>query len=111
MKITFENPRHEILVNDYDLLCKKYNKHDANYADSIISTMDILAAADTLFEIPSTFHPHPLKGEYKGSFAVNVTNKYRIIFKPNNTDDHNYRIDNYRNIKAILIIEIFKDYH
>lgn len=111
MKIDFNNPKHEILVNDYDALCKKYNKKGIDYATDILDTINVLISADTLFDVPHSYRPHPLKGEYKGCFAVDVDNKYRIIFKPNHCNDVNFRIDNYKSITIIIIIEIFKDYH
>ncbi len=50
-------------------------------------------------------------GSLKGCFAVDVDKVNRIIFKPNHEGDPEYRIDNYKSIKNITIIEIFKDYH
>lgn len=111
MNIEFDNPKHETLVNSYEALCKKYNKKGIDYATDILAIIDILVAANTLLEIPHSFHPHPLKGSYKGYFAVNVTKKYRVIFRPNHDGDPDFRIDNYKTIKSIIIIEIFKDYH
>ena len=111
MKIDFDNPKHEALVNNYDTLCKKYNKKGQKMAFDIIDTLNVLKAADTLFDVPNSYHPHPLRGEYKGCFSVYVTNIYRIIFKPNHNGDSNFRIDNYRTITTISIIEIFKNYH
>lgn len=111
MKLDFDNPKHETLVNNYEALCKKFNKKGIDNATDILITMDALKAADTLFEVPNSFHPHPLTAEYKGYFGVNVTEKHRVIFRPNHDGDPNYRIDNYKSIKSILIIEIFKDYH
>lgn len=111
MKIDFDNPKHETLVNNYDALCKKYNRKGLDWACEIIATIEVLRAADTLFDVPSGYRPHPLKGEYKGCFAVNVTNTHRIIFKPTHDGDPNYRIDNPKSINSISILELFKDYH
>ena len=111
MEIDFDNPRHEALVNDFDALCKIYNKKGQNCAEDIINTINVLNAADSLFDVPHSYHPHPLQGSYKVFFAVNVTDKHRIIFKPNHDGDSNFRIDNYKSITAISIIEIFENYH
>ncbi|MBU6370754.1 MAG: killer suppression protein HigA [Patescibacteria group bacterium] len=73
--------------------------------------MDALIAADSLADLPPSFRPHPLKGEYKGCFAADVTNTHRVIFQPNHDKDPNFRIDNPKTIKSILILEIFEDYH
>lgn len=111
MKIEFDNPKHEALVNNYGALCKRYNKKGIDYAINIMDTINVLYAADTLFDVPHSYRPHPLKGEYKGFFAVDIDDIYRVIFKPNHDGDPDYRIDNYKSIKSIKIIEIFKDYH
>lgn len=111
MKIDFDNPGHENLANNYDALCRKYNKKGIDCALDILDTLNVLDAADTLFDVPRSYRPHPLKGKYKGYFAVDVTKTHRVIFKPNHDDDPNYSIDNLKSIKAIIIIEIFKDYH
>ncbi len=112
MKIEFDNPKHEKLVNDYDMLCSRYNKKKGvDSASAILMALDVLNAANTLADVPPSYRPHPLKGAYKGYFAVDVDKINRIIFKPNHEGDADYRIDNYKTIKNISIIEIFKDYH
>lgn len=111
MKLDFDNPRHESLINDYDALARKYNKKGQNVADDILAVVEVLRAADTLFDVPRSYRPHPLKVEYKGCFAVDVTKKHRVIFRPNHDGDPNFRIDNYKTITSVVIIEIFKDYH
>jgi len=108
MKIDFDNPKHEKLVNDFDFLSRKKGKENA---EEIIATIDILRAANSLFEVPRGYRPHPLSAEYKGCFAVDVTNTYRVIFKPNHNGDPGFRIDNFKTITSITIIEIFIDYH
>ncbi|PKN52849.1 MAG: hypothetical protein CVU55_06410 [Deltaproteobacteria bacterium HGW-Deltaproteobacteria-13] len=111
MNLDFDNLKHETLLNNYEALCRKFNKKGFDFAKDIIATIDILIAADTLFDVPRSFRPHPLKGKYKGYFAVDVTDKHRVIFRPNHDGDPEFRIDNYKTIKSIIIIEIFKDYH
>lgn len=111
MNLSFDNPKHAALVNNYEALCKKYRKWGVNCALDILDTINVLAAANTLFDVPHSYRPHPLKGKYKGYFAVDVTKIHRVIFKPNHSGDPAYRIDNYKTIKTIIIIEIFKDYH
>lgn len=111
MKITFDNPKHELLVNDYDALSRRYDKKGGDCAKKIIFTINLLHNAESLFDIPRTFRPHPLQREYKGCFAVNVTKTHRVIFKPNHAGDPNFRIDNPKSIRSIIILEIFTDYH
>lgn len=111
MTIDFDNPRHEKLINNSEALARKYNKQGQDIAKEILATINVLYAADTLWDVPRSYHPHPLKGEYKRCFAVDVTKKHRVIFKPDHDNDPDFRIDNYKTITAIIIVEIFKDYH
>jgi mRNA-degrading endonuclease YafQ of YafQ-DinJ toxin-antitoxin module len=111
MDLVFCNPKHEKLVSNPDALSKKYDKKGQNNAEEILGTIDVLRAAPTLFEVPRAFRPHPLQGDLKGYFAVNVTETHRIIFQPDGQGDPDYRIDNYKTIIKVEITEIFKDYH
>jgi mRNA-degrading endonuclease YafQ of YafQ-DinJ toxin-antitoxin module len=96
---------------NYAALCKKYNKKGVDHAEDIMAAINVLVAADSLFDIPHSFRPHPLKGYYKGCFAIDVDDTYRVIIRPNHDEDPNFRIDNYKTIKTISIIEIFINYH
>ena len=111
MRISFDNPKHEALVTNFDALVRRYNRKGADNATEILATLEVLRGADSMADIPRGYRPHPLKVEYKGWFAVHVTKKERMIFKPAPNGDPNYRIDNPKSIKSISIIEIFKDYH
>ena len=111
MEMEFDNPKHETLVNDYEALSRKYDKKGQNTAEDILVAVEVLKSANTLFDVPHSYRPHPLSGEYKGCFSIHVDAKYRIIFKPNHNGDPDYRIDNYKSIKKITILEIYKDYH
>jgi mRNA-degrading endonuclease YafQ of YafQ-DinJ toxin-antitoxin module len=111
MKIEFDNPKHESLVNNESALARKYNKKGVIVSDDILATINVLKAAPTLFDIPRSYRPHPLKGVYKGCFAVDVTNTHRVIFRPKSTDKLEFRIDNPKSISHISILEIYKDYH
>ncbi|HUI08859.1 MAG TPA: hypothetical protein VL221_00965 [Bacteroidota bacterium] len=111
MNMVFDNPKHEALVNDFKALSKRYNKKSADSASDILKALSVLLAADTLAEVPHSFRPHPLKGEFKGCFAVDVDDVHRVIFRPNHDGDPNYRIDNHRTIKKIVVLDIFYNYH
>ena len=110
MKIGFENPRHKRLANDFGALSKKYDRRQHGVSDDIIDTLNVLAAADSLADVPRAFRPHPLKAKLKGLFAVDVNRTHRVIFRPDH-DDENFRIDQYKTITSIVIIELYKDYH
>lgn len=113
MDLVFDNPKYEMLVNDFDKLSKKYDKKGQKNAEEILGTVDVLRAARTLSDVPRSFRPHSLQGEFKGYFAVDVTDSHRIIFRPieNKQENPDFRIDNLKTITKIEITEIFKDYH
>ena len=111
MIIHFSKSKHKALVNDHEALRRKYDRKGINNAVEIIDTIRALEAANTLHDVPHFYRPHPLRGKYKGFFAVDVTDTHRTIFRPDHTGDSNFRIDNYKTITSIIIIEIFIDYH
>jgi hypothetical protein len=81
-------------------------------SEEIIETLDALAAAETLYDLPTApFHPHPLSGDKKGMFSVWINKKTRIIFRPDHAEDSAFRIDNPKTIKRIVVEELCIDYH
>ncbi len=68
-----------------------------------------LKAFNSLNDIPTTlpYRRHKLNGKLKDHFAVNINNQYRLIFKPN--DSNNVEI-NLKEIKKIKIMEVSKHY-
>lgn len=111
MVISFENPKYEALLADEDALSRRFDKKGQDNAEEIRATIAVLRAANTLFDIPPAYRPHPLQGKYKGCFAVDVTKTHRIIFFPDHESDPDFQIYNFRSIKRIVVTELFKDYH
>lgn len=111
MEISFENPKHEALVSQPEKLSRRFDGKGQHHSVDILATLAALHAAESLYVLPHAYRPHPLGGNYKGCFAVDVTDTHRIIFRPNHVGDPGYRIDNYKSISKIEVIEIFKDYH
>ena len=75
-------------------------------AHLIIKRIGELQVASTLDEMPPAARPHPLSGNHKGQYAVDLKQPFRLIFSPIDPEDPNDR----RTIKAICILEI-TDYH
>ena len=67
-----------------------------------------LEAAETAGELLAG-NPHPLKGNRKGQFAVNLTGGVRLIFEQIETPQLNLPID-WREVCEIRIFDI-GDYH
>ena len=112
MLIGFTTQKLENVANDdvkLTKLCKRKRAHCT--ADDIIEVLNILSSADCLVDIPSSLRPHPLQGNLKGRFAVKVSKTHRIIFRPDHEGDPEFRIDNPKTIKRIVVEELCKDYH
>jgi len=116
MKILFQNPKHEAMVNSdnpepLDKWCVK-QKTGATGND-VRETLADMAAAASSYNLPTVpYHSHPLKDNYKGCFGVwlNGHKRARLIFKPV-SDGPDFRIDNYKTITVVEVIELNKDYH
>lgn len=94
------------ILNDPKLLKKEYGE----LADRIKQRLDDFDAAQNLSQIPSDPPPrcHPLKGDRKKEFAVDINGNYRIVFEGYDVND-NLSV-NKSEIVTIQIISI-EDYH
>lgn len=82
MEIEFLNKKeYKIVSAGLSAMKKEYNKQ----ADKIMQRLNELLAAPFLSTISHLPPPkcHELKGNFKGCFSVNIDAKYRMIFKPN----------------------------
>lgn len=111
MTVTFDNPKHEELANNYYKLAKWCGKKTSATADEVLSILNYLVAAPTMFDLPRVLHPHPLAGERKGCFAVWVTKKERLILRPDPKQQPPAIIYNLKTIRSIRVVEICIDYH
>ena len=121
MRIAFINAKLEAIANEdpdapKSILRKLIKKSKAGCEpEDIIATLDALAAAPSCADIPPFFHPHPLQGELKGFFAIDLQargrGRHRILFKPDHGNDQAFRIDNYKTITRIIITDLCADYH
>ncbi len=125
MKIDFASQKLEDAANGekngtFSELSKIIRRADGKNSQIIPShigeVLNDLLAANTCADLPPSTHPHPLQGDRKGEFVVDIPHqrgrgKFRIIFRPNHTNDQNFRIDNPKTITKITIIELCCDYH
>ena len=82
MEISFRKRRLEKVFNSEKLLKKTYNEP---MAKTIMMRMRVLLKADNLDMVP-TEKPerrHPLLGDRKGQFAVDLVYPHRLVFEPN----------------------------
>ena len=95
------------ILNDPKLILKYYGK---DREKRILARLDEFDAAQNLSQIPSDPPPrcHPLKGVFKGKFAVDISGNYRIIFEGYDKND-NSSTDKAK-VVTIQITSI-EDYH
>lgn len=110
MIISFKNKKIQKIFNSGKLLNNKYEKN----AKSIKRRMAVLMASDNLRNVPVVKPEscHPLKGEKKGLFAVDLTHPFRLVFAPNHEPVPKMKdggID-LAKITSITIINV-EDYH
>ncbi len=108
MEITFAYSKLQKLCEEQNLAQKKLG---ANCAKKLKTQLAILGAASCVAELVIG-HPHPLKGDRAGQFAVSLEGGKRLVFEPNNdpvplTEDGS--ID-WSKVTAVCIVFI-GDYH
>lgn len=81
MQISFRTRKTEKIFNSERKLQKEYGAHRAK---KIKLRMAVLRSAVNLAEVPEQKpdRRHPLKGNRKGQFAVDLVHPYRLILKP-----------------------------
>lgn len=111
MDITFASSKLEKVFNSASLLQREYGLEQAA---KIKMRLAVLRAAPSLAQVP-TMKPercHPLKGERKGAFAVDLKHPFRLVFKPHanpipKTADGGVDLEK---VVSIQILEV-EDYH
>ncbi len=111
MNITFRSEKLAKTFNSERNLVREYGAENAR---RIMLRMAVLAAANSLDEVP--VHPperrHELSGNRRGQFAVDVKHPQRLIFEPNQ-DPLPRKADGGLDLKKISAITIVgvEDYH
>lgn len=89
-------------------------QHYGKWASAMASRLSVLAAVESLAEVPrdKPERMHALTGDRSGQFAVDVSPNYRLIFEP-----HDHKVPRgedgqilFGEIRSIRILEVF-DYH
>ncbi len=109
MELTYKNKKLQSICEN-----TKYNKelvknYGKDVAKKLPQRINELKAFNCVNDIPTClpFRRHKLSGKYEGHFAVNITNQYRLIFRQK---DNNIIIEDLREIKKIMIMEVSKHY-
>lgn len=104
MDIEFKNKKMKKIYEDHSLLSKKYGSRQA---EEIISRINELKAAESLFDISKIPQArlHSLYNNWKDHYAVDIKHPYRLVLFPLNGNNNDLR-----SITAIKIAEMI-DYH
>lgn len=111
MQIRFAKKKLQKTCNEMGLLIKEFG---ADNARVIARRLTALGAYPALADVPTTppERCHPLKGDRKGEFAVELQGGFRIVFEPDHDPlprTRNGGLD-LRAITDICILDI-TDYH
>ena len=109
MELTYKNKKLQDLCEN-----SKYNKELVkNYGNEVAKKLPRriieLKSFVSVNDIPVNFpyRRHKLSGDRKGTFSINITNQYRLIFRQK---DKSIIIEDLREIKEIEIMEVSKHY-
>lgn len=85
-------------------LLKKYGSEVAKKLPQRIVQLEAFC---NLNDVPITkpFRRHKLEGDKKDYFAINITDKYRLIFRPEDIEEKDLK-----KIEVIEIVEVSKHY-
>lgn len=109
MEINFKTNKLSKLCSNPSKLVKEHGKR---CADSIITALMEMLDAPSMADLPPNRRPHPLTGNFKGCYALDVSKAKRIVFRP--VDDplpthEDGSVDITR--VEIVCIEYIGDYH
>ena len=98
----------------YSKLKRMLRKQKATFGyEEVVMALNELAAAPSLQDVSRLRHPHPLKGNMKGCFAIDIGSetrgKLRIVFRPTNKDS--YKDGDFSIVREITIEKLVMDYH
>ena len=103
MEITYKTKSLKKVYNNIKEAKKKYNKQIAEKLFMRINQLQNIKNLDDFSKIRSA-RLHPLKGERKDQFGINLTGKFRLIIKANTDEVELIKIESV-NVEDII------DYH
>jgi proteic killer suppression protein len=112
MEVFFRSKSLAETCKKFKKLARKCGEGDAHL---ILQRLSEILAAETLADLKKLpgARCHPLKGDLKGKFAVNLNNPYRLIFEPAN--DPIPKLDDgaidMANVTEVVIVKLKVDYH
>jgi hypothetical protein len=98
----------------YSKLKKMLRKQKVTFGyEEVVMALNELISAPSLKDISKLRHPHPLKGNMQGCFAIDIDSgargRLRIVFKP--TNKGSYKDGDFSTVREITIEKLVMDYH
>lgn len=108
MELTYKNKKLQDYCENSKYEKELAKKYGVEVVKKLPQRIKQLKAFDCLNDIPTSppFRRHKLIGKREGQFAINITNQYRLIIKP---EENNIIIDLIE-INKIEIVEVSKHY-
>lgn len=115
MKIYYDNKNIQKLCNDYKYAQKKLGK---NVAYKLYKALQFINASVCFIDIKymMTLRLHPLKGDRKGTYAIDLGKKtgFRLILIPVDQNGNKWTNENiitiYNSTDTVILMEVSKHY-
>lgn len=109
MELTYKDDKLKKLCENKNYNNDLVKKYGVDVAKKLPQRIRELKAFNCLNDVPSSlpFRRHKLSGNYNNCFAINITNKYRLIFRQK---ENNIIIEDLKEIKEIEIMEVSNHY-
>ncbi|MDU1202542.1 MAG: type II toxin-antitoxin system RelE/ParE family toxin [Clostridiales bacterium] len=115
MEIIYKTTKLEKECTNYSKAKRKYNQQ---VADKLYSTINFIENASNLLDVKNMpmFRLHALKGDRKGTYAIDLGKKlgYRLIITPLDDEKNEWNTDDeyliFKSTKVIIILEVTNHY-
>jgi len=115
MEIRFTNKKLKEISLDEELLLVHARTNGIENPVSVVPKIKLalwhLASADTMYDMPEYFRPHPLVTDLKGHYGMNVTRSHRLVVKPDHADEPEFNWENIKSIRRVVVTHLCNDYH
>ncbi len=109
MQISFTTRAMQTIANNGKVAVRKLGEKNAAKLKQRLSE---LVAAPSMADIPAHARCHPLQGDKKGRYAVDLVHPYRLVFQPHG-DELPKKDDGGLDVSKVtaIIIQSVEDYH
>lgn len=91
LKINYRSNSLERVCTDFSIAQRKYGERMARLINQRIDELQAADSIDMLIKY-SIGKCHPLEGDRKGEYAINLVHPYRLIFEQSRTNANTIRI-------------------